>query len=321
MTDLHDRLERLADRAPDRADALARLRTARERRDRRRARSALALGLVIVVVGSGVALTALRGPQTPAPGTETPGVVAWSPPDTPYLWPENWARTGARDEIAAVQARADAGDESVGWRLDPEEVARRFAEVVLAWDAPDVAVSVMDPADGDVRAYVVSPVSGPHADLPPIEVSVVQPLRGGDAGIWGVYAVTSEPLGIDVPVTSPTTALTAGSAIDLRLSLPDARAGHAGLVASNDCSESAAFAPALTSGAASLEVPPTEDVPESCGAVGAGYAFIYAMDDTTVAVGDPLLEAAAIEYPWLTMLPVYVQMRPWDETPDAFPSS
>ena len=37
------------------------------------------------------------------------------------------------------------------------------------------------------------------------------------------------------------------------------------------------------------------------------------MDDTTVPTGDPLLEAAAIEYPWLTVIPIYLQM----EEPDA----
>jgi hypothetical protein len=49
--------------------------------------------------------------------------------------------------------------------------------------------------------------------------------------------------------------------------------------------------------------------------MGAGYVFAYAQDDTTVPVGDPLLEPAAIEYPWLTIIPLYVEMIRDEATP------
>jgi hypothetical protein len=47
----------------------------------------------------------------------------------------------------------------------------------------------------------------------------------------------------------------------------------------------------------------------ACSDVGAGYVFAYVTDEITVPVGDPLHEAAPIEYPWLSIVPVYLQME------------
>src|SRR3954470_9592569 len=56
----------------------------------------------------------------------TPGEVTGT-----LIWPE---RTDAG--LAAAQAQADSGDASVTWRLDPKQVATRFAEGVLGWGQP-----------------------------------------------------------------------------------------------------------------------------------------------------------------------------------------
>ena len=139
--ELKGRLGRLGERAPDGADALGRLRDARDRRDRRRRTSALAVGLSVVVVGAVVVATTLRNDgAAPGPRDDDPVVEAWQVPETPYLWPENWARPEDRELLANVQAAADEGTAAVEWRLDPEQVVRRFVSSVLAWERPEIRI-------------------------------------------------------------------------------------------------------------------------------------------------------------------------------------
>ena len=69
-----------------------------------------------------------------------------------------------------------------------------------------------------------------------------------------------------------------------------------------------------------LELPAVTPDDPACDDMGAGYLFAYAMDDTTVPTGNPLLEAAAIEYPWLTVVPIYLQMEEPDASSTATPA-
>lgn len=308
--DMKGRLERLGERGSEHADAFERLREARERRDRRRARSALAVGLSIVVVGALVAVNTLRDDGTaPVPRDDDPVVEAWQVPEAPYLWPENWARLDDRETLTNVQAAADEGTTGIGWRLDPEQVVRRFVGSVLAWERPTIRPTDL------AGAYTVTQECPETDPCSAMDVVVAQPLVTGEDGVWSVVSATSPDLGIPLGVRLD--ALAPGSAIDLDLSLPEWRSAHAGLIASNGCREVSEFALALENGTSSLEVPIAEPGDPSCGETGAGYLFVYAMDDTTVPTGDPLLEAAAIEYPWLTMIPVQVQMSaaPDDQVP------
>lgn len=303
MTDeLKGRLERLGERAPVRSDALEELRVARDRRDRRRARSALVVGLSVFVVVGLVAVTTLRDPSTtPVPQESPSPSEAWALPEAPYLWPENWARIDDRELLANVQQAADEGTPAVEWRLDPEQVVRRFLTTVLAWERPDVITTDLQ----DV--FRVSPACGEGALCVGATVRVSQPAVQGDGGIWSVTEMVSEDLG--VPASARLGAVSAGSDLELRLRVPDDRAAHAGIVAANGCREASEFAVGLEGGTSTLVVPEAEPDDPTCGDTGAGYLFVYAMDDTTVPTGDPLLEAAAIEYPWLTMVPVAVRMR------------
>jgi hypothetical protein len=318
MTDeLKSRLERLGERAPESTDAIERLRHARDRRNRRRARSALVVGLSVAIAGGLVIVNTIGdGGTEPTPGESPTGAAAWELPATPYLWPENWARPGDRELLASVQDAVDAGTPAVEWRLDPEQVVRRFLATVLAWDDP--RVDEIDALAGG-RVFVAAPPCPGNAACerqPSLSLVVDQPGEGGDGGVWSVVSVTSEDLQTRSPLgMSP--ALLAGSQVGFELALPEGRSAHAGLVASNGCREASGFALALESGTSTLTVPAVEVEDPSCGEVGAGYLFVYAMDDTTVPTGDPLLEAAAIEHPWLTMLPVEVQMgvEPADQAP------
>jgi hypothetical protein len=255
---------------------------------------------VVVVIGMVLLLVRLAGDTRVDPVADG-HVDAWSVPETPYLWPENWARSDDRVELMQAQARADAGDAEVAWRLEPEQVVARFLGTVLAWERPDVW------PDGP-RGYWASPRCPGLRECAGIEIVVDQPMRRGADGVWSVVSVTGASLQIR-GLPEGATALPAGSRITLDArALPDGRSGHAGLVSSNGCRESSEFEVSLHAGASTLRVPDAGSDDPRCGAVGAGYLFVYAMDDTTVPIGDPLLEAAAIERPWLTMLPVQVEM-------------
>jgi len=313
--ELRNRLARLSDRVPEGGGALERLRETRERRARATARRALAVGLSIVLVGAVVAVTALRDDgAVPAPGDSSTAATTWQLPPTTYLWPENWARAADRDELAQVQERADAGDPDVAWRLDPEQTLRRFLATVLAWEEP--TIRELD-ALAAGRLFSVTPPCPGGVDCQWdtwLTVTLDQPAGRGDGGVWSVAAATNDALGLDVPTDG---VVQAGSDLRFQLQLPDGRSAHAGIVASNGCREASEFASAIDRGDPILRVPAAEDDDPACGASGAGYLFVYAMDDTTVPTGDPLLEAAAIEYPWLSMIPVEVQMATPDATGDA----
>jgi hypothetical protein len=312
--DLKQRLERLADRAGDGPVGLEGLRAARSRKARNQRVGAGLLAVVVAVAGTVTAMTAFRD-RVDDP--TVPSGAAWTPPEVLTVWPENPVR-GETPE--SVQAAVDAGDESLAWRLDPEKVAFHYARSFLAWDDPLVEEQGIGTT---TPVYVISPC-GPTVDCttlgasPTLALTLVQPVTNDGHGIWSVTAVRSEPLRIDLQSEDDVPTLAFDSSVPLDAELPDYRSAHAGIVVANGCEEAFEFEANIPA-SATLPVPAAENLDPSCGRVGAGYAFIYAMDDTTEPTGDPLLEAAAIEFPWLTIVPVYVEMQPGD-TVTATPS-
>lgn len=296
MTDLHGKLERLADRVDDRP--APDLYAARERHQRRRSRSAMAVGLVVAIAAGALVVSALPssdGGNVASPG---PTVAAWAPPDPITLWPESPMTTETPEQ---AQVRVDAGEDQ--WRLDPEQVVRRFVGDILGWTEPQVWTTE------EGRYEVLPEVCPPNARCyHGIAVDVVQPL--GD-GIWSVAVITSEPeLHIDVPSSDPAMGLTGGSEIAVDVDLAPDRTAHLGMVAVNDCVGIAAAGIALDAGHVTLMIPEAGPDDPTCSDVGAGYLYVYAMDDTTVPEeSDPLTQPAAVEFPYLTVVPVYVQME------------
>lgn len=279
MPDLHDELDRLASRVPT-APSAEELRTHRERRDRRRARTALAVGLCVAVLGTALAYTALR-PDDPTP---VPLEPTWSVPDPLVVWPESAV---SEETPAEAQARVDAGQDP--WRLDPVKVIDRFARSVLGWS--DAVVTPTDPG-----SYSLGRGGDDETEL---RVAVAQPVTSGDGGIWSLQSVAHPDLVVSVGEASAVFDLT----------IAEDRAAHVGVSAANDCRQESAFEVGLDAGRSELSFPAPEPDDPGCADVGAGYVFAYVMDDTTVPTGDPLLEAAAIEYPWLTLLPLALTME------------
>jgi hypothetical protein len=256
------------------------------------------------------------------------------------LWPE---RTGA--DLKATQALADADDPDVAWRLDPKEVATRFAEQVLAWGTPAgrYAVDVHTvPTDGPVSSLTVtldritppcpSPPPGSDSFCPPPfqgeRLQLEQMGTVGDRGVWSVTEVRASGIHLELAAGD---SLPDGSSIPSTItfpsqfSSPDATPrvfGTAGVTigTSQDC-----FAESTNEYADdnfSLDVSIPSGSTNDCGIAPASYAWA-AIEPAPGVVGygpdpDPLYastkDADAGNTPFtvfaLTAVPMLVSNRP-----------
>ena len=314
MTNLRDDLGRLADFVgePRGLDDLA---AARRRRERRRRAEGLVAGLAVALAVALFAATTLRSDLSTVIPVGTPSTGIDGSRENLTVWPENGINgASARD----VQIAVDAGDADLQWRTDPNEVVDRFGFAVLGRH--------MAPADegtsSTIRAWPCPPGERPggfSCDAvvgDPLSFSLVQPARTGDGGIWSIASVTSQPLSI-LAETGTTATLPAGGDVGFDLSLYGA-GGHIGIVASNGCRTVSAGDDVVVDGQHILTLPGAEPADPSCVSVGSGYVFAYATDDTTLPTPDPINEPTAIEYPWITIAPISLEM---DDEGSANPTS
>jgi hypothetical protein len=157
-----------------------------------------------------VAVELLPAPMEPSPD------VTPSPPPTPhtpgeqfvFVWPEI-----RRKDAAATQSLVDGGEPSLQWRLDPAEVASRLVTDFMMRDVVDVQVV----GTGADLAYDVVDSLGYHEI-----VTVAQPVRKGDGGIYSVVDVYSDRTQVDrIEVRPDGSATIEGTARD-----PGARIGY-----------------------------------------------------------------------------------------------
>lgn len=305
--DLRNRLERLAqraDEAPD-PDAFDRLEGARRRRVASRRIGALTVAIALAIFGTATAMAAFDDDGHIVADDPSPtGAPGWMPPDVLTVWPENPVTAHVTDP-QAIQRWVDRGDAELQWRKDPQEVVRRFAALVLGWS--DVTMVERDiETEANVRVYDVTPCP-PDATCDVAgagpAVWLTQPATIGGAGIWSVLQVDSSGLRIE----TRTDVIPAGSDLRFRLAATREMKVHIGIVATNGCTSLTDFQPGLSSGPAALEVPAPGAV-DGCAEVAVGYAFAYAQSATTVPIGDPFLESASMELPWLTVVPVHIDL-------------
>jgi hypothetical protein len=219
-----------------------------------------------------------------------------------------------------VQAAVDAGDPDLQWRLDPEQVAEHFGLDFLGWSSADA--HELEQGESRVTATLTPcPQADACRPVGELQVVLVQPGRADAGGVWSVSSVVSEDLTIDIAPMDPSAALAPGSAIDVHLSLPANTIANVGLAAANACAQTASLAPELAAGTTAIFVPDMDAIDPSCSAIGVGYAFAYATDDSTQPATDPFVDADKIVYPWLTIVPLYVQMTPSDASATAAASS
>ena len=322
--DLRNHLDRLADRTVrDRDDdPIARLDGARRRRAANRRIGALVLALAVAIAGTATAMTAFDDDgHTLANDPSPTGAPAWTPLDVLTVWPENPVTAHVTDP-RTIQRWVDRGDAELQWRTDPEEVVRRFAAVVLGWS--DVTAIARDveavPTEG-VAVFDITPC--PPASVCDLEgpaptVYLVQPASSGVGGIWSVQRVRTDGLWIRFQRWNDPS-LSAGRQLAFEAELPVGTDAHIGVVASNGCRIVQAFDPGRSSGTSFLEVP-TTSVEDGCSDAAVGYAFTYAQASTTVPVGDPLLESATIDPPYLTIAPVVIDLAPPEPIPRPTPA-
>jgi hypothetical protein len=315
--------------------------------DPRRTRQRIVAGLVgfaVFLAAGAFAWQAFRMSPT------QPLASPLGPLDGSLLWPE---RTGA--DLAATQERLDGGDASLAWRLDPKEVATRFAEDVLGWGEPDgryvVSISVNWGPTGSPIEASLDRIPPPCAPPPPEGVSPCpypfegevltlqqstdrQPTASIDpagGSIWVVTAVRASDLKLDVEQGAT---VEAGATLSGHLALPDPMASvwdfsaAAGMTAGADLSCSSTIGNPAGSGGLSMEVPtPVDESGVSCGPQLAGYAWIAAsqgMQATDPGTMDPLTAGPEQVLYGLTAVPMLVTTEvasPTDATTTTIPSA
>jgi hypothetical protein len=281
MSDLRSRLERIGERVRVAPDAFERLDRARRRRERNRRITAGAVALLVAIAGTVAAFTAFRtsdGGQPIADGGQD-GFFA--------LWPEQTA-----EGLAAAQAAVDADDPDLGWRSDPNEIARRFALDILLWPAADVTV-VGEKLDlGDLNIDVEIP-SGQSCDeliadatCPASKTTLIMRRLGDPNGLWSIVRVSSDDLALPL---APGAEMSSGDQIVVPTSLPEGTGVSTGVAFLTEC-DRAGFNEdvEVRDGALTITVP---QVPDGC------QGYVYAMTPKTgvggVAIGSFLLTDAA----------------------------
>ena len=245
-------------------------------------RSIAAIVAFAVFIAAGAfawqALRPVTRPET-APG----------PIEGTIVWPE---RTTAM--LASVQSLADSGDPSVAWRLDPNEVATRFAEDVLGWGSPGSGYSVSTTQEGAAAATVVvdrlpihCPVQTPRTTPscpPPFDDETLTLRQAGTTGETGVWSVTSvRASGLDLKL-DPGDVIQNGGHIGARWNLPAAGEAVDGFAASAGyemglgypCGYGATQGPSRSDGSTRLDVyaSPGALLGNHCGPLPASYAWI-----------------------------------------------
>jgi len=326
--DLRNRLDQLSDRvpeAPSSSDAFDRLDRGRHRRNRSRKIGAIVVALLVAVGGTATAVIAFdddgrsRVAGDPSP---TPTLDAWSPSGVLTLWPENPIRAHVADPTS-IQRLVAGGDEQLQWRTDHEQVVRRFAAVVLGWSD----VSLDPPIDPEMNGSVVWGVRPDCEDEgtaepdcqwfgDPLRIVLVQPVTQGEGGIWSVVEVESDDLSIagigDVASTRDGQIVAnLGSWIEFHLRLPEGVDAHVGYAVTDGCEVATSFDVSLHVDQHDMQLPTRwERTGEGCASVAAGYIFVYAQGGTTVPVGDPFVEAAGFESPWVSIMPIRLDLEP-----------
>ena len=225
------------------------------------------------------------------------------------VWPEN-AINGA--SAGKTQAALVAGDDSVRWRTDPEQVVQRFGSQILGRTMNIVSIE-STPDGASVTAWPCpagvepGPLSCDSLDRDPLTLRLVQPATQGVDGIWSVESVISSPLSVAVD------AILVQEVDEVSFNLSqvfDGTSAHLGIVASNGCNVVTNPTDAHLGGSRILVIPELYQASPSCAAPAGGYAYAYVTDNTTLPSPDPMNEPTAIEYPWITIVPFSLPPSP-----------
>jgi hypothetical protein len=285
------------------------------------------VAFAVFIAAGAFAWQALRPVTTPE--------TALGPIEGTILWPE---RTAAM--LASAQSLADSGDPSVAWRLDPNEVATRFAEDVLGWGSPGSGYTVSTTQDGAASATAVVsrlpihcpvPAPGTLPRCPPPFAEETLTLRQagttGETGVWNVTSVRAS--GLDLKL-DPGDVIQNGGTIGARWHLPAAAGAVEGFAASAGyemglgypCGYGVRNGPSRSDGSTRLDVSPSPGalLGNHCGPLPASYAWIATSiiprgKGSSMFLPDPLYQGSSppttptsVQFYGLTVVPMLVSL-------------
>lgn len=257
------------------------------------------------------------------------------PIDGSILWPERTA-----DTLASTQLLADSGDRSVAWRLDPEEVATRFAEDVLGWGSPQSGYTVSTMQEGAAAATVVVDRLPIHCPVlirgttpscpPPFDDETLTLRQAGTTGETGVWSVTSvRASGLDLKL-DPGDVIQNGGHIEARWHLPAAGGSVEGFAASAGyemgpgypCGGGGRRGLGRSDGSTRLDVytSPGALLGNHCGPLPASYAWIVTSiiprgKASVMFLPDPLYQGSStpttptsVQFYGLTVVPMLISL-------------
>jgi hypothetical protein len=233
MSDPRTILERAARRIDPRADAFERLDRRRERKARNRRITAGVVALLVAIGGSYAAFTVFRGSSGRLGAVGDSGFHA--------LWPEVTLA-----DAQQAQARFEAGDHSLDWRLDAGSVAGEFVNQAFGWDG--FSVQGIDGADltgsGPIEVLVQSPTVACVVHVPcpvldqasgPLSAVVVLDRLVNPGGIWSVVEVYNPNISLRLPI-SPGATIVSGQEYLIPFQVPDGFQAEVGYgYISTDC--------------------------------------------------------------------------------------
>jgi hypothetical protein len=258
--------------------------------------------LMVLAVAAGVAgyVTKYLSP---------PGTLPFATGLSPTLWPEGAFATGPT--VLEVQRQANAGSESVAWRLHPGQVATNFASTVLGWAHSQLngrspqkdgsfVLSIV-PLACSTTAPCPLPVDGSDSSIE--RLTLAQPIQRGPGGIWSVIAVRSPRLHLP---NTPDGVVEATQRLSLTLDLPTTDHAAVGVAYADGCglTEIASHVDIRAGGYVLLVPEPLYSSGSPCTTWSQGYLFAYSTPKAVVQTGDPMLQRSSIND--LSMVPVTV---------------
>jgi hypothetical protein len=182
------------------------------RSDTRR-RLVAGLTAIIVAVAAGALLVSRFDRSAPLVTTPTP------PSPSPDVQPVGEEGTLLFPEIDPkayedMQAKVDGGGHVSNYVMTPQALADRFIGTVMGWyPVPLFSLEATGREHGETIARVTNPKSGATATI-----TLVQPVRTADGGVWGVQTVTTDEATIGV---TPGQIIEDGSPIQGTVQIPE----------------------------------------------------------------------------------------------------
>jgi hypothetical protein len=203
---------------------------------RTRRRVIAAFTAIMVAIAAGALLVSRFDRSRPLDETPTPG-----PSPAPVVQPAGAEGTLLFPEIDPtsyldMQARADGEGHALQYALEPDALADRFIETVMGWyPVPDVILEAVPGGEhGETIARVTNPKLGVAATI-----TLIQPVRTGEGGVWGVEAVSTEGATIDA---QPGQVVPDGSSIEGQIHVPEGEHAAWGFVVGDTNGEHPCFA-------------------------------------------------------------------------------